>query len=344
MVTSGQWGMVTTAQAARVGVSRLVLARLAESGHLRRLTHGVYMDSGAPSMSLDDLRAAWLAAEPGRLAEERLADGREGVVVAGATAALLHHMGDLRPDRHDFVSRRRRQSRRPEVRYRRRALEDRDITIVAGLPVMTIERAIADLVDDIGDLSLTADALRDASRHAALDRGRVTELLAPLAASAGFAAGDGAALLKRLEQAAGIDAASVADRLATDPQVGPLVAAGVLEWLDTSHLARLATEPALEQAIRAVSEQVSRMVAASVQPIRDAAAAAIGKNVTQAWMRASGMDRIAEQISRDLASRLLTPDFMGSVTAAIGRSVRLDADDENSAAGSVGAEPPGGYR
>lgn len=45
-VTACQWGMVTTAQAAALGVSRLMLSRLAEAGHLERLAHGVYENAG----------------------------------------------------------------------------------------------------------------------------------------------------------------------------------------------------------------------------------------------------------------------------------------------------------
>ena len=46
---------------------------------------------------------------------------------------------------------------------------------------MTMERTIADLVEEVGDLSLVANALRNASRQRNLDLGRVRSLLAPLA-------------------------------------------------------------------------------------------------------------------------------------------------------------------
>lgn len=312
-VTASQWGMVTAAQAASLGVSRLALARLADAGHLYRLTHGVYRDAGAPATSLDDLRAAWLAAEPAMLAEARLADGPDGIVVGGASAAFLHGIGDLGAGRHDFVSRRRRQSRRPEIRYRQRTLEPPDVTIVAGLPVMTIERTIADLVDDVGDLSLTADALRDASRGGPLDTGRLEHLLAPLAARAGLNAGDGAALLACLESAAGIDAAAVARRVASDREVGPLVTADFLGRLDAAGFARLAAEPGLERTVHDVSQQISRTIAAATKPSLDAAATA------------------GELIARSLAERLLAPDFLGPLTEAIGQAVRSDVARERTA-------------
>ncbi|GAB7305223.1 hypothetical protein MAFF212519_31410 [Clavibacter michiganensis] len=46
-LTAGQWGMVTTAQAEAVGVSRLQLSRLAQRGLLERMAHGVYRDAGS---------------------------------------------------------------------------------------------------------------------------------------------------------------------------------------------------------------------------------------------------------------------------------------------------------
>ena len=92
-VTASQWGMVTTAQAASLGVSRLALARAAEAGHLIRLTQGVYREAGAPADEFEDLRAGWLATDPTRTAEDRLSEGSAGVVVSGVSAAWLHKMG-----------------------------------------------------------------------------------------------------------------------------------------------------------------------------------------------------------------------------------------------------------
>lgn len=57
-ITAYQWGMVTTAQARKVGVSRLDLSRLAERGLLERVAHGVYRNAAVPTHELDDIRAA----------------------------------------------------------------------------------------------------------------------------------------------------------------------------------------------------------------------------------------------------------------------------------------------
>lgn len=221
-VTAYQWGMVTSAQASMRGVTRLMLSRLAEAGHLVRLAHGVYMDAGAPGDEFDDLRAAWLSTEPDRLAEERMRDCASGVVVAATSAARLHGIGDLRASRHEFVSPVRRQTQREEIRYRQRTLDPRDVTIVEGMPTMTVERTIADLVEDVGELSLVADALRDAARNRRLDLERLEDLLAPLAARQGFHKNDGAVLLDRLLQLAGLDVDSMARQIAASPTLGTL--------------------------------------------------------------------------------------------------------------------------
>ena len=96
-ITASQWGMVTTAQAGALGVPRLMLARLAEAGHLERLAQGVYRDAGAPSDEFEDLRAAWLSTEPKLLAEERLSDlktRRDQLVARQKTAQAQAKVAD----------------------------------------------------------------------------------------------------------------------------------------------------------------------------------------------------------------------------------------------------------
>lgn len=181
-VTAHQWGLVTSAQASMHGITRLDLSRLAADGQLERLSHGVYKDAGAPAGPHADLQAAWLSTEPKTMGAMRIKDSATGVVVAGESAADLHSIGDFRALRYEFVSPTRRQSQRSAIRYRQRILDPGDVTLVEGLPVITAERTIAYLIEEIGDLSLVADALRDASNKRTLDLQRLRELLAPLAA------------------------------------------------------------------------------------------------------------------------------------------------------------------
>ena len=254
-ISASQWGMVTSAQAATRGVTRLDLSRLAEAGDLVRLAHGVYKDAGAPSGAHRDVRAAWLSSDPARLASDRLGDGHRGVVVSGQTAAWLHDIGNLRSNRTELTTPVRRQTQRADLHYRRRNLPEEHVTIRDGLPVTTPERTIADLVEDRTDLSIVADALRDASRKSELDLGLLGRSLAPLAERNGHRKGDGLALLDQLLVIAGIDREAIAKQIASLDGIGVLVARNYLMHMPKIDLAALTDMTALQSAIRAALPQ-----------------------------------------------------------------------------------------
>lgn len=174
-VAASQWGMFTTAQAADAAVSRATLARMSAGGAVERLAQGVYRMAGAPAAddpAIDTIRVHWLA----------LGGTSRTVVAAGKSAAALYGIGDWMPSDSDFVTPERRTTRLPNVRLRIRRLEAADVTGVHGLPSMTVERTIADLVEAWEDLSLVADALEQAMhRGVLLWPRRLAELLEPLA-------------------------------------------------------------------------------------------------------------------------------------------------------------------
>lgn len=197
-ITATQWGLVTTAQAGRCGVSRLYLSRLAEGGHLARVAQGVYRAAAVPPDRNEPLKAAWLSINPRLTAAERLRPPVPDAVVSGAASAFLHGAGDLVPEPYEFTMASRRQTQRPELRFRVRQLPSESVTLREGLPVTTMEQTIADLVESRTDLSLVADVLADAP---GVDSTRLAGLLGPIATRSGFASGQ--ALLARLEQIAG---------------------------------------------------------------------------------------------------------------------------------------------
>ncbi len=228
-LSAGQWGLFTAAQAADRGVSRVTLTRLVNAAQVVRLAHGVYRDAGVPPDQFEDLRAAWLSIYPRLRAEERLQPGSlESTPASGSSAATLHGIGDQYVGRFEFTTPIRRQSQRPELRYRLRELDPVDLTLKVGLPVTTLERTIADLVEERYDLSTVAAAVRDADRQRPLDETRMVELLSPLAARNGLRRGDGAALWKRLTELAGIDTASTVAKVAADGVLGRLIASKYL--------------------------------------------------------------------------------------------------------------------
>lgn len=213
-LSSAQWGLFTSAQAAAHGVSRLNLSRLTEAGLLGRVAHGVYRDAGVAGDQFEGLRAAWLAIIPKVEAGVRLQSRTDDAIVSGTSAAFLHGIGDLREERHEFTSSVRRQSQREGVRISTRYIGNEDITIRHGLPTTTVERTLVDLVVDRVDLSLVAKALGDAMRNGSVNLEGLAHRLAPLAARNGLPAGDGQALLDRLLRLAGLDHEAMAKRFA----------------------------------------------------------------------------------------------------------------------------------
>ena len=218
-LAAGQWGLFTTAQAQARGVSRANLSHRERDGRLERLAHGVYRLGGVPVAPLDDLRAAWISTEPALLAWERVSSPR--VVVGGAAAAAVHECGGINPVPYLLITNERRQTQRTDIAYSRRQLDSRDVVVVAGLPVTSIERTVADLVDKIGDLSLIGDVLADATRgKRAVDLEHLGLLLTLFAARYSHPRGDGPALLEQLRRSAGIDDVAAARELMQRPAIG----------------------------------------------------------------------------------------------------------------------------
>lgn len=264
-ITGSQWGLLTTAQAKEVGVTRLDLSRLESAGDLERIAHGAYKDAGAPTGEFLDLQVAWLLADPARRADDRLNDGPSGAVVMGESATTLHGIGDLRAQSAEFAVPSRRQTSRAGVTFRTRALDRADVTIREGLPVTTVERTLADLIELNGDLSLVADVLASAVSQRRVDLTRLAELLAPLARRHGRRAGDGRGMLDDLLTTAGIDERAVARRIADSTTLGAMVTADFVEKLGHMKVDELVMTPALRETL----QRLDRMLAESLRPVLD---------------------------------------------------------------------------
>ncbi len=167
-IAAGQWGLLTTVQATTAGVSRMMLSRMAEWGELERVMHGVYATPAAVGDELLEKRAVWLSLEPGRLAYERLADTLPFGVLSHATAAALHHAGDILDRQVEVTLPSRYRARRPEVRAHRGTLHRDEVTLVQGLPVTTPARTVADLLADGHDRDHVATVAADMLRQGAV--------------------------------------------------------------------------------------------------------------------------------------------------------------------------------
>jgi predicted transcriptional regulator of viral defense system len=192
-IAEDQWGLVTRRQAEMTGVSRATLQRLASSGALSRVAHGVYHLAGAPTPGHLALKAAWLQLKPEVPAWERTA---ELGVVSHRSAAALYGLGHLPADQHDFMLPTRRQSRRADVRLHRRVLRPDEWIWLDGMPVTRPGRIAADLLNDDEDTEAVAHVIVDAIRGAHDQADAVAAALGPQATALGLRSGE--ALLRQL--------------------------------------------------------------------------------------------------------------------------------------------------
>lgn len=204
-IAEDQWGLITRRQAEGAGVSQATLQRLAKTGILDRVAHGVYRLTGAPQPDHLDLRAAWLQLAPEVPAWERTP---EQGVVSHRSAAALYGLGHLPADRHEFTLPERRQSRRSDVRLHHRAVRPGEWIVLHGMPVTRPSRIAADLLDDKEDPEAVAQVIADSLRPVYDYPAAFADALAPYAASFGLRRGDGLALLRWLLGTAGDPEAS----------------------------------------------------------------------------------------------------------------------------------------
>ena len=222
-IAAGQWGLLTTAQAAHEGISRLQLARLADAGVLQRVGRGVYATTSSAGEHLS-LRAAWLALDPAHTAELRLVNPIAAGVVSHASAAGLHQLGDLLDDQHEFTLAQRKQTARGGIRIHRGDLLAQDVTIVQGLPVTTVERTIVDLLRAGHDPEHVAQIIGAGMRRGVVELTDLAAHLDPLARR--HHQPDGSALLEYLLDIVGLSQAALTKELAQSSAGQDLLAAG----------------------------------------------------------------------------------------------------------------------
>ena len=173
---------------------------MASASAIERVAQGVYRMAGAPPQDHEAIYATWLAL--GGATASRTETGVAPVVAAGVTAAVVHGIGDFLPDKFDFIVPARKGTRLPGVRLRVRRLAREEVIPVGGLPALTVERALVDLVETGTDLSLVAGAARDAVRSGKLVAPeRLVSYLDPIAARR---KSDGKSLASDLFELAGV--------------------------------------------------------------------------------------------------------------------------------------------
>lgn len=179
---------VERGQTVTVGVDRVTLHSLTRAGALTRIRYGVYKLCGVPWSRNDEIRAAWLAAEPGCVpAESRRA------VVCRQSAAMVYGFGDLVAPTIQITLPDRRRTNRSDVRFYREEVPEVDVEWVDDVRVTVPDRIIADLLaDGYGDLEHLAAVAVDAVTSGKLTLGALAEACGPHAARFGLP--DGPAL------------------------------------------------------------------------------------------------------------------------------------------------------
>lgn len=204
-LAQSQGGLVTSAQGRQAGVSLQEQARLARLGLTDRVRHGVYRVGGAPTGEHERIYAGWLALDPARSHQQRLADPTTLAVVSHQSAARLHDLGDIDADQLEYSAPTRKQPRDPEITIHRRPRMPA-WTVVDGIPVTTVLATIDDLARTGIDGGHLAGIVRDALISRYLPLPPLLGVLAEHAAHYGAPAGDGTQLLHVLLSQAGIPA------------------------------------------------------------------------------------------------------------------------------------------
>ena len=174
-----QWGLFTAAQAQLLGVSGVDLKRLVDTDLIESRGRGVYLIGGAAAPEYELIKVAWLRLAPDLGAWERLSPGSHKAVVSHSSACLLHQLGDIPMPQAEFIVPVRKTTRHADVRLRVDELAADDVVVVAGLPVTSVERTIADLLKARADGGHVGRVVADALRRGLADRAALADRVAP---------------------------------------------------------------------------------------------------------------------------------------------------------------------
>lgn len=152
-VAGEQRGFVTPQDAARVGVPRVELPKMAARGVLEHRSHGVYRIPNFPVRRHDDLMEATLWA------------GGVGVI-SHESALELWDLADVNPRKINLtIGRRIRRAHGEAYRVWVAELSAADIDQRDDIPVTTVRRSILDAAATGTDRQLIVQAIRNAERY-----------------------------------------------------------------------------------------------------------------------------------------------------------------------------------
>lgn len=150
-----QFGLVTPADAAELGVDPTRLVDMAKRGVVERVGHGVYRFNEIPRTGLESYMQATLWPH------------RTRGVLSHETALDIYGLSDANPAKvHITVPRTHRITRKPPEQYtiHHEDLDPQDVTLFEGIPIVTPERAIRQAHAGRLRPSLIEQAIDDARR------------------------------------------------------------------------------------------------------------------------------------------------------------------------------------
>jgi predicted transcriptional regulator of viral defense system len=151
-VAEQQAGYFTTAQAKQAGFSYPQLTYYVRRGRFLRVKWGIYRLVLFPSSPNEDLYVAWLEAGP-------------NAAISHASALALHDLSDVLPGEIHVTIPRSASRRHGGLTLHTNQLDPGDVTTVAGLPVTTVPRTLADVAAGGWADELVIQAIHQAIRR-----------------------------------------------------------------------------------------------------------------------------------------------------------------------------------
>ncbi|MEV1243737.1 hypothetical protein ACIBO2_11205 [Nonomuraea sp. NPDC050022] len=185
-VAARQSGLITEAQAGRLGIDKPALLHFAESGLLVELDWAVYQlawSAMGPRYAYP--LAAWLAIMPESFRWERSQSLHEDAVLSHESACGLHGLGSEPSPLVTFTVPEEFEGPRA-TKMHVAALKPDEVGVVEGIPVTTPARTIVDLAAGWAEHGELRRVLMDAVQKDLVDLRRIHADLAPLAGRQGF--------------------------------------------------------------------------------------------------------------------------------------------------------------
>lgn len=185
-----QWGLFTTGQARRLGLTQKRLTQLTAAGRINHAeARGVYRFAGTPTEATHEaLRVHWLALNASRFASERVQALREGtpdaVVSHMSAAAVVYQLARATSPTLDYTVAPPRRTTIQHVQLHA-ATAAVEWDCVDGLPVTTVARTIVDLFQTGTPTTVLGGIITTALQRAMADVSAISQALDPLTDGSG---------------------------------------------------------------------------------------------------------------------------------------------------------------